>query len=462
MAPLSRVASQSGWSMRILIVGSGGREHALLWKLRHDLPSGDFYVTKPNGGMIGGAAPLEIDPSDIEALSGWASSRLIDLVVVGPEAPLGAGLADRLRKKGVPVFGPSADAARIESSKAFAKALMRDAGVPTAAFETFDDLSQAESHALALGAPIVVKASGIAAGKGAVVCQTVEEARDALRRMLVAREFGEAGRQVVVEEFMEGEELSIFAVADGEELVLLLPSQDHKRIGERDTGPNTGGMGAYAPVTAATPERMEEARNVVFLPTLRALADAGSPFRGLLYAGLMITADGLRVVEFNCRFGDPEAQVVLPLLESSLLDLLASVAEGGSLAGVEPRWRHGSALTTVMASEGYPGSYPKGREIHIPEEITDDPSILLFHAGTKSEHGRLVTSGGRVIAVTGLGTTLAEAAERSRAGARAVRFRGKQFRRDIGWREFQRSESSATVERAGPIAVPGDGHDGDV
>ncbi|HEX9709895.1 MAG TPA: phosphoribosylamine--glycine ligase, partial [Candidatus Thermoplasmatota archaeon] len=246
--------------MRILIVGNGGREHALLWKLRKDHPAAEFHVTRPNGGMAGLAHPLEIAPTDLEALSGWAASRLVDLAVVGPEAPLAAGIADRMRKKGVPVFGPSADAARIESSKAFAKALMESAGVPTAAYRTFTDLAEAEAHVRERGAPVVVKASGLAAGKGAVLCASVEEATDALRRILGERAYGEAGREVVVEELMEGEELSLFGVADGEEVVLLAPSQDHKRVGEGDTGPNTGGMGAYAPVSIATPELMHEAR----------------------------------------------------------------------------------------------------------------------------------------------------------------------------------------------------------
>ena len=423
--------------MRILIVGNGGREHALLWKLRKDHPAAEFHVTRPNGGMAGLAHPLEIAPTDLEALSGWAASRLVDLAVVGPEAPLAAGIADRMRKKGVPVFGPSADAARIESSKAFAKALMESAGVPTAAYRTFTDLAEAEAHVRERGAPVVVKASGLAAGKGAVVCASVEEATDALRRILGERAYGEAGREVVVEELMEGEELSLFGVADGEEVVLLAPSQDHKRVGEGDTGPNTGGMGAYAPVSIATPELMHEARERVFMPTLRALAQAGSPFRGLLYAGLMLTPQGLRVVEFNARFGDPEAQAVLPLLESPLLDLLATVAEGGSLTGQRPRWRGGAALTTVLASEGYPGTYPKGREVDLSEAEGAD-GVLLFHAGTAREDGRLVTSGGRVLAVTGVGATLAEAAERSRAAAEVVRFEGKHFRKDIGRRELER------------------------
>lgn len=429
--------------MRILIVGNGGREHALLWKLRRDHPGGEFWATRPNGGMAGLCEPLDLAPSEIEALTGWAASRSVDLTVVGPEAPLAAGVADRFRKRGLPVFGPGRDAARIESSKAFAKDLMREAGVPTADYRTFTDPGEARDHVRAVGGPVVVKASGLAAGKGAVVCPAVDDALATVGAMMEERAFGEAGREVVVEEFMEGEELSIFGVTDGEDVVLLLPSQDHKRVGEGDTGPNTGGMGAYAPVSIATPERLEEARERIFRPTLRALAEGGAPFRGLLYAGLMLTDEGLKVVEFNCRFGDPEAQVVLPLMASSLLELLVAVAEDTGLGGRAVRWRPGAALTTVVASGGYPGSYGKGKPMTLPAD-TDD--VVVFHAGTAVRDGHLVTDGGRVVAVTGLGDSLTEAADTSRDAAGAVEFEGRQFRRDIGWRE---------LERAGTVAGPG-------
>jgi phosphoribosylamine--glycine ligase len=376
----------------------------------------------------------------VEALTGWAASQRIDLAVVGPEAPLAAGISDRFRKKGVPVFGPSGDAARIESSKAFAKELMQEAGVPTAEHRTFSSVDEAAAYVRERGAPIVVKASGLAAGKGAVVCATVEEALAALDAMLRDRTFGEAGREVVVEEFMRGEELSVFALSDGQDAVFLLPAQDHKAIGEGDVGPNTGGMGAYAPVSIATAPLLEQVRERIVQPTLAAMAAKGCPFKGVLYAGLMITPDGPKVVEFNARFGDPETQVVLPLMESSLLELLAEVAEGGSVAGRRPRFREGAAVTTVLASEGYPGDYPKGREITIPDDLERDPDVLVFHAGTADAGGRCVTSGGRVISVTGLGATLADAAGKSRAAAEAIAFEGRQLRRDIGWRELARDE----------------------
>ncbi len=426
--------------MRILVVGTGGREHALLWKLRRDAPSAELFATQPNAGMASLARPVPIAPGDVEALTGWAASQRIDLAVVGPEAPLAAGIADRFRKKGVPVFGPSAEAARIEASKAFAKDLMTEAGIPTAGHRTFTDAEQAVAFIRESGAPIVVKASGLAAGKGAVVCATVEEAEAAVSSMLHDRAFGEAGREVVIEEFMEGEELSVFAVTDGEEALLLLSAQDHKRIGEGDTGLNTGGMGAYAPVSLATPAILLEAREKILVPTLRALAAKGCPFKGLLYAGLMLTKDGPKVVEFNCRFGDPETQAILPLLDSSLLELFAEVAEGGSLKGREPRFRAETAVTTVLASEGYPGDYPKGRTIDIPAAVSDDPDVMVFHAGTQLAGDRVVTSGGRVMTVTGIGATLAEAASRSREAAASIRFDGKQFRRDISWREMARDE----------------------
>jgi phosphoribosylamine--glycine ligase len=423
--------------MRILIVGNGGREHALLWKLRRDDPGAELFATQPNGGMAPLCTAVPIAAGDVEALSGWAASHRVDLTVVGPEAPLAAGLADRFRAKGLPVFGPSKDAARIESSKAWAKELMRDAGIPTAEHRTFRDRGAAEAYVRERGAPIVVKASGLAAGKGAVVCATVEEALEAVGAMLGDLSFGEAGREVVVEDFMEGEELSVFAVADGERCVLLLPSQDHKRVGEGDTGPNTGGMGAYAPVSIATPAILEEARTRVFEPALRAMAAAGCPFQGLLYGGLMLTAEGIEVVEFNCRFGDPETQAVLPLMESSLLELLATVAEGGSLAGRAPRWSGSAAVTTVVASRGYPGDYAKGLEVRIPGGLEGE-GLTLFHAGTVATGGRLLSSGGRVLAVTAVGATFREAADRSREGAAAIGLDGALFRRDIGWRERAR------------------------
>ncbi len=426
--------------MRILMVGNGGREHTLLWKLKNDAPTATFFATQPNGGMAALAEGVEISPGDTEALAGWAASNSIDLTVVGPEAPLADGIADRFRAEGLPVFGPSAAAARIESSKAYSKKLMRNAGVPTADFRVFRDLPAAEDYVREQGAPIVVKASGLAAGKGAVVCETEDQALHALREMMENLRFGEAGREVVIEECMRGEELSVFALTDGKGALILLPSQDHKRVGEGDTGPNTGGMGAYAPVSLVNPKLMEDVEKKVLLPTLRALEADGSLFQGLLYAGIMLTHEGPKVVEFNCRFGDPETQAILPLLSSSLLEPIATIAEGGSVAGMKLRWHSGGAVTTVLASAGYPGSYEKGKAIELPPSLTEDPNLFVFHAGTRRSAEGLLTSGGRVLAVTGLGDSLGEASRKSLVGADAVNFDGKYFRTDIGWREFARDE----------------------
>jgi phosphoribosylamine--glycine ligase len=427
--------------MRILIVGNGGREHALLWKLRRDAPDAHFFATKPNGGMAPVCEAVEIDPTDVEALSGWAAAHHIDLTVIGPEAPLAAGIVDRFEFKGLPVFGPSKSAARIESSKSYAKELLRNANVPTADHKTFSNQAGAVAWVRESGAPIVVKASGLAAGKGAVVCMTEEEAVAAIDSMLGDMTFGEAGREIVIEEFMVGEELSLFAICDGRDFVLLQAAQDHKRVGEGDAGPNTGGMGAYAPVSIADPSLIDEARTEVIAPTLAALAADGAPFKGLLYAGLMNTSEGLKVVEYNCRFGDPEAQVVLPLMESSLLDLMTTVANGGSLSGMTAATRSGSAVTTVVASGGYPGNYEKGKPVTIPTDLeTDD--LIVFHAGTAVKDGTLVTAGGRVLSVTAIGRTFAGAAAKSRAGACAIDFERAFFRADIGWRERARLENA--------------------
>ena len=425
--------------MRILIVGNGGREHALLWKLRRDAPAASFFATQPNGGMVSDCEHLEIEAADVDNLSSWAKSNQIDLTIVGPEAPLAAGIVDHFEKVGLPIFGPHAKAARIESSKAYSKELMRNAGIPTAEHRTFTDLSTAEAWILRQGAPIVVKASGLAAGKGAVVCTTEQEALSAVRSMLGDFIFGEAGREVVIEEFLEGEELSVFALTDGEHSVILQPSQDHKRVGEGDTGPNTGGMGAYAPVSIATPELMAEVGSKIIQPTLRALAEDGSPFQGLLYAGLIKTESGLQVIEFNCRFGDPETQVVLPLMQDSLLDLIATVAEGGKLQPGVAAARTDTAVTTVVASGGYPGSYEKSKEVTIPRQLESE-NCIVFHAGTMRREGQLLTSGGRVLAVTALAPSISEAAEASADAAGQIEFEGAFHRSDIGWRERLRQD----------------------
>jgi phosphoribosylamine--glycine ligase len=429
--------------MKILIVGHGGREHALLHTLHRNRPAAACYITRGNAGTAPLARAIAIAPSDIQGLASWADGESIDLTVVGPEAPLAAGITDTFADRGLAVFGPSRAATAIEASKAKSKRIMRDAGVPTAAFSTFTSADEACAFIREHGAPIVVKASGLAAGKGAIVCDTVEAALDAATSMLADDAFGEAGHEIVIERFLEGEELSIFAITDGTNALLMLPAQDHKRIGERDTGPNTGGMGAYAPVSIATADVIDAARRTVFEPVLAAMRDDGREFRGLLYAGLILTAEGPAVIEFNARFGDPETQALLPLLASPLLDPLLEVACGGSLAGASLVWKDAAALTTVLASAGYPGSSQKGVPIHVPEDIEADGDVMVFHAGSRRDDSRILTDGGRVLAVTGVAPTLREAAERSRTAAARIEFDGRQFRRDIGWRELERHAGAA-------------------
>jgi phosphoribosylamine---glycine ligase len=423
-------------AVKILVVGNGGREHALLWKLKQDAPGAELFITRGNGGTASLATHLPLDPIDASALAAWAEANAVDLTVVGPEAALDAGIADIFSRRGLPIFGATRDAAAIETSKVYAKHLMTRAGVPTAAYHTFSDVDDAVNYIRDHGGPLVVKASGLAGGKGAVVCENTEQALSVARSIMSDGIFGAAGREVVIEEMLYGEELSVLAVTDGYDVAPLIPAQDHKRIGEADTGANTGGMGVYAPVSIVNAALLERVRTEIFLPTLEAMREDERPFRGLLYAGLMLTESGPQVIEFNARFGDPETQVVLPMLESSLLDLLLPVARGERINRTAVRWRTGAALTTVLASRGYPDAPESGKRITLPDHLPDN--VLVFHAGTTLKDGALHTSGGRVLAVTGLGRTVEEAADHSRAGADAIDFDGKYFRRDIGWREIGR------------------------
>jgi len=422
----------------VLVVGGGGREHALCHVLASHTP---VFCAPGNPGTAAIGTNLPLKPTDTNGLRDAVRTHKIDYMVIGPEAPLADGLADRLRAAGCTVFGPSAAAARIEASKAFAKDLMSRAGVPTAASKTFTDERAALVYVDAHAEPLVVKASGLAAGKGAVVCATRAEAADAVRAMFAGR-FGDAGRQVVVEAFLEGEELSVFALTDGDRICLLPAAQDHKRIGEGDTGPNTGGMGAYTPVTLATPALLDRVRDTVLEPTLRAMADAGCPYQGVLYAGLMIAPDGApSVVEFNCRFGDPETQVVLPVADTNLAEQLWTIAAGEPWrpAPIVPARR--AAVTTVLAAAGYPDTPEKGAPIDLPDTLGDD--VILFHAGTtRDPNGQLRVSGGRVLCATGFGPTVSAAAAASRRLAEQVTFPGRQFRRDIAWREIGRAGAS--------------------
>lgn len=422
--------------MQILVVGGGGREHALVWALRRELPTATLYAAPGNPGIAPLATLLPIPTSDLSALVEGAVTRGVDLVVVGPEAPLAEGLADRLRAKGIVVFGPSAAAAQIEASKAFSKEVMTAAKVPTAAYATFTELAPALAYVDQHAEPLVVKASGLAAGKGAIVCATRAEAREAVRGMLGDHRFGTAGDTVVIEGFLQGEELSVFAVTNGREVCMLPPAQDHKRLGEGDVGPNTGGMGAYAPVSFATPELLARVEREVFLPTLREMEKRGAPFTGLLYAGLMIAPDGAPwVIEFNCRFGDPETQAVLPLIDGGLADLLLAAANGVPLPSVQ--LSDSAAVTTVLAAEGYPDAPKKGAAISIPDRLP--LGVTVFHAGTSDADGTLRASGGRVLTVTAVAQTFREAQARSRAACEMIGFPGKVWRSDIGWREAERT-----------------------
>jgi phosphoribosylamine--glycine ligase len=418
----------------VLVVGGGGREHALCQAFRS---AAEVFCTPGNAGTDDDATNLKVSASDEDALLDAVSSHRIDLTVVGPEAPLADGLTDRLEAAGHRAFGPSARAARIEASKAFAKRIMADAGVKTAAARVFTSAAPALAYIDAHAEPLVVKASGLAGGKGAVVCDSRADASAAAREMFAGR-FGDAGQEVVVEDFLEGEELSVFALTDGEQCCLLPASQDHKRIGEGDTGPNTGGMGASTPVSIATPELMARVERDVILPTLTELARTGARYRGVLYAGLMIPESGEpAVVEFNCRFGDPEAQVVLPVVGGDLLDLLWRIAAGEAWTPVPPTAMQ-AAVTTVLAAAGYPEAPVRGAAIEVPDTIPED--TFLFHAGTSRDgDGTLRVSGGRVFAATGFGPDVAAAAAASRRLADVVAFEGKQYRRDIAWREITRA-----------------------
>jgi phosphoribosylamine--glycine ligase len=423
--------------MRVLLVGGGGREHALAWRLKQDDPAMDLIAVPGNPGIAELAECLPASATDIDAIIRIAREYRVDFTLVGPEAPLAAGLVDRMLSQGFAVFGPTKAAAEIETSKAFSKELMREAGVPTARAIITTEVDRAQKAVRAFGTPIVVKASGLAAGKGVIICNSIAEAEAAIDSMLVGGAFGVAGSEVLIEEFMEGEELSLFALTDGKRVLPLPAAQDHKRLLDGDRGPNTGGMGAYAPVSLSSPALIEDVLQRVLQPTVDALAARGRPFTGLLYAGLMLTRDGPKVVEFNCRFGDPETQAVLPVLKMSVAfsDVLWSIARGdGVPSGVSVEAK-GHAVTTVVAAPGYPEQPRTGAVI----ELGAVRDALVFHAGTaRDASGRLVTSGGRVLAVTGVADDFAEAQRRSLAAARAIEFDGKQFRGDIGWREAAR------------------------
>jgi phosphoribosylamine---glycine ligase len=421
----------------VLLVGGGGREHAIAWKLAQSPGLGRMIAAPGNPGIAAHARRVPIKDTAIDPLVALAQQERPDLVVIGPEAPLALGLADRLRAAGLAVFGGSAAAARLESSKAFAKDLMARHRIPTARFGTFRDAAAARRYARDLGAPLVVKADGLAAGKGVTVCGTLEEADRAIAQCLEARAFGDAGLTVVVEEFLVGEEASFFALSDGATVLPLTAAQDHKTVLDGDRGPNTGGMGAYSPAPVMDAAMQERVMATIVRPTIAAMADEGAPYTGALFVGLMITALGPKVIEFNCRFGDPECQAILPRLEDDLLALLLAAATG---KGLPPAltWSAQSSVCVVMTSAGYPGAYETGRAITGVEAAAALPGVNVFHAGTALVDGALVTAGGRVLGVQAVGADVSTAIRTAYAAVERIRFDGAHYRRDIGHHALRR------------------------
>lgn len=415
--------------MRIMVVGGGGREHAIVWALKKSEKVKEIFCAPGNAGIAQLAECVPISVMEFDELISFAKDAYIDLVIVGPDDPLAAGLVDAFEAAGIPAYGPSKAAAEIEGSKIFMKDLLKKYNIPTAAYETFTDYESALSYLREQTAPIVIKADGLAAGKGVTVALTMEEAEKALREAMVDKVFGDAGNQIVIEEFLQGQEMSILAFVDGETVRAMVPAQDHKPIFDGDKGPNTGGMGTYTPLPHIDPAIVQQSIDTIIIPTAKAMVSEGRPFRGVLFAGLMITKDGPKTIEFNARFGDPETQVVLPRLETDLVDIvLASL--NGRLDQLDIQWSDEAAVCVIVASEGYPGSYPKGKVIS-GLEAAEAQGALIFHAGTAKQDDQIVTSGGRVLGIVGRGRDIAEARNRAYEAIAVIDFEGKQNRTDI-------------------------------
>jgi phosphoribosylamine--glycine ligase len=423
--------------MKVLVVGSGGREHALCWKLKSSPLLTKLWCAPGNAGIADSAECVAIGAEKVDELLAFAKANAVDLVVVGPEAPLVLGLADKCRAAGLKVFGPSAAAAELEGSKGFMKDVVAKAGIPTAWYGRFTDMEKAKDFIRAKGAPIVVKTDGLAAGKGVVVAMTLEEALSAVDMMMGERVFGDAGNELVIEEFLDGEECSFFALCDGKTALPLVAAQDHKRVGDGDTGPNTGGMGAYSPAPVVTDAIQAEIMEKSILPLVRTMAEMGRPYTGVLFAGIMVTKDGPKLLEYNVRFGDPEAQVLMARLDSDLLPVLAAGAEG-KLSGIELKWSDDVALVVVMAAKGYPGAYEKNSVIGGLESAAQVEGVTVLHAGTALKDGQVVATGGRVLGITARGATVAEARERAYRAVDALDWPGGFCRRDIAWRALAR------------------------
>lgn len=419
--------------MKVLVVGSGGREHALVWKIAQSPLVTEVIVAPGNDGMRGIARLEPVSANDIDGQVALAKREKVDLVVVGPEDPLVSGLVDRISEENIPVFGPSAKAARLEGSKIFAKEFMDRHNIPTAPFTVFGDLSGAQGEIKNRTGGFVIKADGLAAGKGVFVCHDVREGREALRTIFDERKFGDAGDRVIIEDKLAGEEASVLAICDGTHIVTLVAAQDHKAAFEGDTGPNTGGMGAYAPAPVVSPALRQTIIDEILLKTVRGMAEEGTPFKGVLYAGLMIVEGAPYVLEYNVRFGDPECQPLLMLLEEDLVPILSQAAEG-TLEERELSWHTGATVCVVLASEGYPGPYTKGKPITGLDKTSGLPGVCVFHAGTRMENDQTVTAGGRVLGVTALGQTLQDAVRKAYQAANQIQFEGMRMRRDIAHR----------------------------
>ena len=422
--------------MNILVIGSGGREHTLCWKLKQSPRTENLYCAPGNGGTSIDAVNVDVKVADHRAVVDLCRKKNIDLVVVGPEAPLAVGLADDLEKAGIKVFGPSYAASRMESSKIFAKELMGRYNIPTAPFRIFDDFTRAEEHIRSSGFPLVVKAYGLAAGKGVIIAEHVEQALKAASDMLVKNEFGAAGQKIIIEEHLAGEEASILVITDGRNVIPLATSQDHKQVYDGDKGPNTGGMGAYSPAPVIDNALFDEVMETVIRPTIDGLKNEGILYKGVLYAGIMVTDSGPKVLEFNVRFGDPETQVILPRMKSDLAELLMAAAEG-DISGIDLEWDEREYVCVVLTSGGYPGNYEKGKHITGLEEAAGE-GALIFHAGTSFKGGELVTSGGRVINVVGMGDGISEAVNNTYKAVEKIHFDGMHCRKDIGYRAIAR------------------------
>ncbi len=421
--------------LKVLVVGGGAREHTLVWKLSQSPSAAEIFAAPGNAGTGLIARNIDIKPTDVDTLAHFAEERKIDLTVVGPEAPLANGIVDLFQSRGIPVFGPMKGAAQIESSKVFSKELMQKYGIPTARSQTFTSFEKAKDYVKAQPSPIVIKADGLAAGKGAIVAGSTDEAIEALSEVMEQRVFGGAGDRVLVEECLTGREVSLLALTDGKEVVPMMPACDYKRVGDGDEGPNTGGMGSYCPPGFFGEDMIEKVKSSILEPTVRALAEEGRPYKGVLYAGLMITDDGPKVIEFNARFGDPETQVIIPLLKSDLLELMMAVAEE-RLDKVDVVWSDGACVGVVLASGGYPGKYETGLPIAGLDAVDGD--IVVFHAGTKASGGDILTDGGRVLTVVGTGKTIADARDRVYDNIPRINFEGCHYRKDIGLREVAR------------------------